>query len=302
MASVLYFAKTITPLHVGCGRSASTDIDLPVARERLTNWPVIPGSGVKGSLRGRMIEQLVESGSSYADADRDPGLLLWFGKTVRDTDGEGSQAGSLVPTDLRLVVLGVRSFFGGYAYVVCPLSLSRLAELAEAVGNPLEVGAFTVGGDARAIADNATKIADPSNQDRAYLEGVDLIVERKDLKPLAAVLAPGLGRPAEQVASQLMVVSDTTFTFFTETATEVLTKVSLDPATKSARDGMLRTEEAVPCESLFAGVLSFERVKGADPNRELAAFLHDRPKFIRFGGKATTGHGICRLEFVGGSQ
>ena len=40
---------TRTPLHVGSG-SAVGAIDLPVMRERHTQFPVIPGSAIKGVL------------------------------------------------------------------------------------------------------------------------------------------------------------------------------------------------------------------------------------------------------------
>ena len=39
-----------TFLHPGSGQTANA-IDLPVAREKTTNYPVIPGSSLKGALR-----------------------------------------------------------------------------------------------------------------------------------------------------------------------------------------------------------------------------------------------------------
>lgn len=42
-----YWIHTMTPLHVGTGRGVGY-IDLPIAREKVTNWPCIPGSAVKG--------------------------------------------------------------------------------------------------------------------------------------------------------------------------------------------------------------------------------------------------------------
>ena len=39
----------ITPCHAGSGSSMGI-VDLPIQRERHTNWPVIQSSGVKGAL------------------------------------------------------------------------------------------------------------------------------------------------------------------------------------------------------------------------------------------------------------
>ena len=46
---VRYWIHTITPLHVGAGKGLGY-IDLPIAREKVTNWPYIPGSSVKGVI------------------------------------------------------------------------------------------------------------------------------------------------------------------------------------------------------------------------------------------------------------
>lgn len=302
MSSLLFFAKTVTPLHVGAGRSASSDIDLPVARERLTNWPVVPGSGVKGVLRDADLETLTGR-MSLAEAERDPGFIRTYGQTT-DDEGQGSQAGSLIPTDLRLLVMGVRSFHGGFAWVTCPLAIERLKELAESCGLTLNAGpAQPPSSDSSCLISSSCKVADPQKK-RIFLEDIDLNCHQADLTALAELLKGPLGREtAEQVAERLVVLDNTTFTFLTETATEVTTKVTLDFATKSAKQGMLRTEESVPCDSLFAGALLFQRVRGVtDVTKERDAFLAKDLKALRFGGKSTTGHGICRVTFTRGGN
>ena len=40
----------VTPCHAGSG-SALGVVDLPIQRERHTNWPMIQASGVKGAFR-----------------------------------------------------------------------------------------------------------------------------------------------------------------------------------------------------------------------------------------------------------
>ena len=40
----------VTPCHAGSGSSLGV-VDLPIQRERHTNWPMIQASGVKGAFR-----------------------------------------------------------------------------------------------------------------------------------------------------------------------------------------------------------------------------------------------------------
>ena len=38
----MYWLHALTPLHVGAGRGVGF-IDLPIMREKVTNWPLVPG-------------------------------------------------------------------------------------------------------------------------------------------------------------------------------------------------------------------------------------------------------------------
>ena len=46
---IRYWLHAVTPVHVGSGRGIGY-IDLPVAREKVTDWPYIPGSSIKGVM------------------------------------------------------------------------------------------------------------------------------------------------------------------------------------------------------------------------------------------------------------
>src|SRR5260221_8906349 len=49
-ATNILYLYTETPLHVGTG-SGLSNVDLPIQRERTTQYPMIQGSGIKGKLR-----------------------------------------------------------------------------------------------------------------------------------------------------------------------------------------------------------------------------------------------------------
>ena len=90
-----------TPIHPGTGRSVGV-VDLPVAREASTDYPVIVASGLKGALR----DKAAAMGMDDDDVD------ARFGKPDR--------AGDLVVCDGRLLLLPVRSLTASFRWATCP--------------------------------------------------------------------------------------------------------------------------------------------------------------------------------------
>ena len=67
-SSVLYI-HALTSLHPGSGTALGV-VDLPVQRERHTQWPTIPGSALKGVLRGLIRDGLhIMEGLKIGDVD-----------------------------------------------------------------------------------------------------------------------------------------------------------------------------------------------------------------------------------------
>ena len=52
ITTCLSFVHALSPLHAGTGQGAGI-IDLPIAREKATGLPYLPGSSLKGTLRAR---------------------------------------------------------------------------------------------------------------------------------------------------------------------------------------------------------------------------------------------------------
>src|SRR5437764_10809451 len=80
----LLFLHAQTALHPGSGTALGT-VDLPVQRERHTQWPTIPGSALKGILRDACRERVKnKNGKGRDEADEDPEVVIAFGPpTVR---------------------------------------------------------------------------------------------------------------------------------------------------------------------------------------------------------------------------
>src|SRR5579885_1807476 len=102
-----------TPLHAGVGSGLSS-IDLPIQRERTTQYPMIQGSGIKGKLR-----------ATAEDVIKDRTIIdILFGP---GTPGAGAEdyAGALIAGDARILLFPVRSLNGVFAYTTSCDILSR---------------------------------------------------------------------------------------------------------------------------------------------------------------------------------
>jgi CRISPR-associated protein Cmr4 len=104
MVTALLGMLAETAVHPGTGRVSGV-IDLPVAREAATDYPVVVGSSMKGALR-----------------DKAESLQL---PDVAEAFGAPDRAGGLLVSDARLLLLPVRSLAGAYRWLTCPHLLER---------------------------------------------------------------------------------------------------------------------------------------------------------------------------------
>lgn len=274
----------LTPLHPGTGQTAAV-IDLPVAREKATGYPIVPASSLKGVLREEML-------GTQPDA--------WIDKAF----GKSDSSGAFCFGDQKLLCLPVRSFFGTFAYVTCPLALQRWKRDLDAMQIPLPFLADIPG----PVELEACSVAGELMRDgKIYLEDLDLTVwEDADANAAAAKIAKGLseclypkvesGNNSERALFQkrFVVVSDAIFGFLSETATEVVTRIAMgEDGTTSGKGGNLWYEEAVPAEAVFCGpVLLDSRFA-----QEAEALFDALPSetLIQIGGNASVGRGLCRF-------
>ncbi|MCL4203599.1 MAG: type III-B CRISPR module RAMP protein Cmr4 [Pirellulaceae bacterium] len=138
-AAALLFLHAQTSLHPGSGTALGV-VDLPVQRERHTQWPLIPGSALKGILRDRCREAAMDR---YQDDVEEHGGLWRVIRSKRrvanekdalltaafcpgKVDDQSAHAGAISLTDARIAAIPVRSLKGIFAWVTCPAVLSRL--------------------------------------------------------------------------------------------------------------------------------------------------------------------------------
>ncbi|HLI49723.1 MAG TPA: type III-B CRISPR module RAMP protein Cmr4 [Chthonomonas sp.] len=279
MTAWALFLHALTPLHSGTGQAVGV-IDLPIAREKATGWPVLPASGIKGVFRDEAAQLVDES-----TVDK------LFGKPNKN--GEDGSAGLLCFGDQRLLCLAVRSFYGTFAYVTSPLVLSRLKrdlsvaglDLLPSLEKPLNT-------NGSALIPTKSEIADKEKQ-KLYFEDIDIEGKASgDAENVAQELA-GLLFPGQEslFTERFAVVPDDIFTFLCETATEVTARVKLQDDTKTVQSGGLWYEEAVPAESIFCGIVMWT---GKEDDAKEAEGVLSKITKIQVGGKASVGRGICR--------
>jgi CRISPR-associated protein Cmr4 len=284
-----YWLHALTPLHVGAGTGLGF-IDLPVMREKATGWPLVPGSAVKGVL----------ADSHEASAENREGKPLMTAAFGSGGD-DNANAGALVFTDARLVCLPVRSVYGTFAWVTCKLALDRLKRDLEAAGESDVPGT---------IAPGAEKILLPAGSvlngggGTVYLGDLDLKVDApQDAATLwakylkQAVFAGDDGWQTE-FQRRFAILPEDSFNFFCETATEVNARIKMDPERRTVDKhiGGLWYEEAVPAETILAGLVWCDRIPAARQVQETEVMGLVKSSSLQIGGKATVGRG--RVRFV----
>src|SRR5712692_6717045 len=109
MNAQLTFVHALSSLHAGTGQGVGV-IDLPIAREKATGIPFLPGSSLKGSLRARC------NTKECIDV---------FGPETSGIATDNNQASAAQFSDQRLLLLPVRSLAGTFAWVTSPYVLRR---------------------------------------------------------------------------------------------------------------------------------------------------------------------------------
>lgn len=257
--------QAITPLHVGTGQSGAGIIDLPVAREASTGFPVLPAPGVKGA---------------YRDGADDEEANLRFGFAKADEQRQGA----LTFFDARLFALAVPSFRGTYALVTCPLVVRRLNRERTLLGLP-RLPEPVMGEREALVTGNILKVVPHS---KILLQDYELTPSVDDkLRRLGNDLCQGLAQEDLAVAvDRLVMVGDDIFSFLCQTAMDVSAHVRLKPDTKTVERGALWWEECIPAESLLTSLLVAN-----DPN--LFEGLGDG--LLQVGGKSTVGRGLVNV-------
>jgi CRISPR-associated protein Cmr4 len=265
--------QAITPVHTGTGQASASAIDLPIARETATNYPLIPASSIKGVLRDGQ-DGLEEYGFVNKEVEVD-------GKKQKI-----SQAGDLSFTDARILCLPVRSYKGTFALLTCPLVLQRLTRDMAAFGLTSDISNIPEPQETEALVTSDTLVMNT----QVIFEDIDLTEKQSDpAKQIGSSIAQQLFTEETErglFLQRFAIVHNDVFAFFSETAMEVNARIALEHESKTVKDGQLWYEEAIPAETIFSSFVtsrkgSFSAIENRSP--------------IQIGGKASIGRGLLRM-------
>ena len=302
-----------TPLHAGSGNDLGI-VDLPIQREKHTDYPKIEASGLKGSLReifeaqedalppGLTAEFPQLNNNNY----REKGISPTFGP-----DNGDLHAGALGFTDARLLLFPVKSAQGVFAWITCPFVLERfrndlkLAKKGEpSVLNNLDNIEYTVPSSSGLIVKDNRIILE---------EYLFKITPDENCTKLCQWLAENiLPDNAEykfwrgKMTKDVVVLSNTDFRDFVTLSTEVIARTKIDSKTGTVDKnvGGLWYEEYLPSDSiLYALVLAtpiFSKDTGMFSNegRVMTFFEKGLPRVIQIGGNATLGKGLVHTKIL----
>src|SRR5712692_1753136 len=302
-ATRMLYLYVETPLHAGAGSGLSS-IDLPIQRERTTQYPMVQGSGIKGKLRS----------AAYAAAESMP--PTWTINEINIVFGpekEGSEhAGALIVGDARILLFPVRSLTGVFAYTTSHDVLNRFMRDTNRGGKGLdwtipEAKEHTalVTGKSNITAGKAVVLEEFSfAEDKSASAEVDNIARWIANNALPHTEEYKYWR--NKVQDSLVILPEDDFRDFVVNATEIITRISIDRTTKTAAGTALWTEEHLPSDTLLyvpiyatqARKMKKENGKevpemSADEILQKAATLEKSQNgYIQLGGDETVGRGI----------
>jgi len=258
-----------TSIHPGSGQDAGL-VDLPVAREATTDYPVIVGSSFKGALLDRARNE---------DSIDDPTRDRVFGKQ--------ESAGALIVFDARLVALPVRSLTSTYKWATCPHLIERLSRDMNRSGG---------GG-------KSLEVPRPETGKYIGAGNGDLYLEERQFARAGDLPADVLGllqslvankSAAARLKDQLVILHDDDFAWFARYGLAINARNVLDNEKKTSKN--LWYEETIPPDSLFYCLLA---ERGDDALSTVKTLFCEKP-YIQVGANETIGQGWFAIQWLGG--
>lgn len=292
------FVNVITPLHNGSGEGLGI-VDNPIMRERITQFPIIQATSIKGVLR----EEYEERGHSE--------VIALFGP--RPGNGE-DHAGAVSFGEGQLLAFPVRSLKGCFVWVTSPLILWRFYQKINLIGKGSLFPKLKILMDKIHSGLNEA-IMCPSGKNELLLRN-NLLLEEF---PIKCIDMPELEAFADEIGTKifetgiddflkielkkkLVILHDDTFRYFVTNATEITPNIRIGE-NGTTEDGSLRYTEFLPSETIMYSILTFDksRIKNANSNAIVVKtkFHTIKLKSIQIGGDETTGKGVVKISYAG---
>jgi CRISPR-associated protein Cmr4 len=297
-----------TPMHAGSGSDLGL-IDLPVQRERHTQFPKVEGSGLKGSLREAFEKAAQDDKIKLKtihryfgfdeDAAKQQGINGEFGENEREYKG------CISLTDARLLLFPVKSQCGIFAWVTCKRVYQKFVEEMSMIGSKGDLPISLPKGTGK---DSELFITKNGSKGKIGLEEFVFaeMEEKEDITQLGTYLGTALFGNDEiysdwkgSLKKNIVVLDNDDFTYFVRHCTEVITRTKINNITGTVATSALFNEEYLPQESILYSLIFFEKEFKKDGHKEgiINKFFNDMlPQYFQLGGNATIGKGIVRTN------
>lgn len=301
----IFFFYTETPLHAGSGSSVAY-VDLPIQREKHTEYPIVQASGVKGAFRSWA------KGHYLQDNDNKAELIKAFGPEIKADE----HSGALSFTDAQILLFPVRSFTGGFAWVTCPLVLNRLRRMLKTAGiepQGMEMDVSPKDEEACVARDSVLIVNRGQEGMRLILEDFSFPADT-EYSDSIAYFADWLAKHAlpkdgafdyikHQLPKRLAILSDNRFRDFAALSTDVQTRISIGES-GTVDQGPWNEELLLTDTLLYCLVLGKSmQYKGGDKYAAAEAIAYakgivDKSDVLQLGGDETLGRGLVRVRHL----
>lgn len=303
----IMFMYTETSLHCGSGSSLGV-VDLPIQREKYTDYPVCQASGIKGAVREwfEMTQQ-----------DNSQKKIFWtFGPDFERGDGDAF-AGAATFTDGRLLLFPIRSLNGVFAYVTSRFALSRFKRDAQMAGAKEIIWGIPSESVHTVLGTKDSGVVIKTQKKIVLEEYTYDFEENNDVIEIAEWIAANAipnGQEyddywRQKVKTDLVILPDEVFRDFVKQSTEVQARIRINNETKTVDKRALFYEEALPPDSLLYSVVmahdpatdKSKRPQDLQHSQDVMNFLCGLDgKRLQLGGDVTIGKGMVNLRFLNG--
>lgn len=313
-----FFLLAETPIHAGSGSEIGI-VDLPIQREKHTQFPKIESSGIKGCIREAFEHSQkkvrLEVGENQQEVEaKDKELAeLVFGPE----EGE-SHAGSIAFTDAKILLFPVKSLKGVFAWITCPMVFTRFVEDMNLCNKGSRLADLNI--TANTVTDTSDITIQQGSDIKVVLEEFTFKVEKNSNTQTVAEILSQIIFPKcqvynfwrEKLKKSLLILPDDDFKDFVTTSTEIITRTRISSETGTVQTGALWTEEYLPQDTVLYSIamttaarVSADRkgpFKGQTSDDEagkiMEFFKQGLPEVIHIGGNQTIGKGIARLRIM----
>lgn len=275
----------VTPCHAGSG-SALGVVDLPIQRERHTNWPMIQASGVKGAFRANF--DRYKNNLSDEEKAKVKEINKLADSIFGTSEGTG-YAGSSSFSDAKILAYPMRSDVSPFVWMTCPAVLKRLQKDLSFTGENIE----------------KCKIPEVKENEAVLIKGSisgDVLLEDYEVKVSNDKKVEGFDAWFAGT-DRLILVSDEVFNYGVTNCTQIMAQIKIDSKTGTTADGSLRYQEELPSDTLMYTVIHWGDSKNTAEDKlkadTIKRFITEEviKNHIQIAGDETCGRGIFELTW-----